>query len=340
MPRGRASLRRESRTLVNAGFSLGRPAVQEDANWDVERYGVENRSFQTLKWVTTVVPAIAVVAFEVLRHNLLDRFLSLPAGNVLVGFLALNASWIFSRLIFRKVDRLHAQALVRSREMATLSAMMHERETLSRELHDGLAQLAASLLVRLDTVGELVKHGASDDALREIEQLRGMTSDLYGDVRESIVGLRARIDEVGLVHALRSYLDSYEDRHGIIVTFESEEAPATIPPIVGIQLFRIMQEALTNVRKHAGARSVVVRLDEAGPGTLILSIADDGKGFDVAAAGRSGGFGLTMMRERAQGLGGSFSLQSDLGSGTTITVRLPLSEMGEESREAVARSLS
>jgi signal transduction histidine kinase len=108
-----------------------------------------------LKWLTTVVPAVAVFIYETVRHDLFEHRFPTTYGNLAVGFITLGFAFGFSQLVFGIVARLQRQAVARSREVATLNAVIAERERLSRELHDGLAQLVAYTIVRLDTVADL-----------------------------------------------------------------------------------------------------------------------------------------------------------------------------------------
>ncbi len=292
--------------------------------------GPSHRQITQLKWMTTIVPALAVVLYETMRGVLLEGRLPSPLNYALVGLVAVLLTGIFSELVFSIVERLETQALARSREVATLSAMMGERERLSRELHDGLAQLVAYLLVRIDTVSGLVSAGRRDEAVEELERLRGVADDLYADVRESISGLRTRVSERGLLPAVREYLEAFEDRFGIAVSLQAGQLPPSLPPLAEAQLFRILQEGLANVRKHSGAREARVELNHRESSDLLeLVVADDGKGFSPAAVtgpqGKS--YGLATMRERAISIGGTFRVESEPASGTRVTVEVPLGEM-------------
>lgn len=281
-----------------------------------------------LKLLTTILPALAVVLYETTRDLLWGDLLSGPGSYLLVGLVAVVLTWGFSELVFGIVERLEAQALARSREVAALAAMMGERERLGRELHDGLAQLVAYILVRIDTVTRLVTADRRAEAVEELERLRGVADDLYADVRESITGLRTRVSERGLLPAVREYLEEFEERHGIAVALRADRALDGISPLAEFQLFRIVQEALTNVRKHAGADRAWVSFTCREPDTVVLVIADYGQGFDparvLAHPVRSHGMGT--MRERALGVGAEFRVESRPGSGTRITVKLPLGE--------------
>src|SRR5579871_3064726 len=133
------------------------------------------RDLTRLKWLTTLVPAIAAYAYESIRHGLLDRFVPTPYGNLFVGLLVLGVSFVFTQVVFGHIEQLQRDALVREREAALLRGRMAERERLGRELHDGLAQILASLLVDLDTIQHLLQSGRQKDAVTEVERMRTQT---------------------------------------------------------------------------------------------------------------------------------------------------------------------
>jgi signal transduction histidine kinase len=282
--------------------------------------------FERLKWLTAIVPALAVFTFESVRHSLVEDMLPTAYGNVLVGLVALVLSYAFAEIVFRNVRRVHAQAQADKEESATLNAVIQERERLSRELHDGLAQLVAYLSVRLDTVMQLIQSGKNDEAVAELERLRVAADELHIDIRESISGLRSRVTERGLAAALHDYSEEFEERNGITVTCNAEDRSRSLSALTELQLFRIVQEALTNIRKHAHAREASISLQAAGTGTVELVVADDGVGFEYASlpVANGGALGLASMRERAQSVGGSLHVQSEPGRGTRVVVRLPM----------------
>jgi signal transduction histidine kinase len=291
---------------------------------DSPNAAVTHRRLVQLKWLTTIVPAIAVFTYETIRHSLLESVLPEAYGNLIVGLLALVLAYGFSDLVFGIIEHLQRQAIERSREVAVLNTLVEERGRLSRELHDGLAQLTAYLLMRIDTVESLITAGRLPEAVDELERLRTTADGLYTDVRESISGLRAEVVEKGLVNALADYAIDFGERHGIDVSLNVGVIPDPVSPLAQLQLFGIAQEALANVRRHAAAAHVRIAL-EADPAGLALTVADDGHGFvpDVLT-GASGGYGLTMMRERAESLGGALEIRSLLGEGTRISATLPL----------------
>ena len=189
------------RTLCrqHAMLRLGRPRTTGDLREPDAQ--VSRRELRQLKWLTALVPGTVVLIYEYARQETLEHVLpALPVqyGNVIVWLLVLLLTYAFATFVFSIVERLQSQAMARSREIATLSAVVEERARLSRELHDGFAQLVAYLLVRIDTVEDLVTSERRDQALTELERMRRVTDDLYEDVRESISELRTRVSERGL----------------------------------------------------------------------------------------------------------------------------------------------
>ncbi len=211
-------------------------------------------------------------------------------------------------------------------------AVLEEREEIARDLHDGLAQV----LGYINTQALAIKKHLASDRPEEARELVGSMEEaarhVYGDIREEIMGLRAARD--GLVPSLHAYLSGYGRMAGVAPDVQITPAAAALrlPGATEIQLLRIIQEALSNVRKHAGAGSTTVSLELAGE-ALRLEVADDGRGFDTVTPSRTGWprFGLQTMRERADAVGGTFELSSSPGAGTRIVVHVPV-----PSREEVA----
>jgi two-component system, NarL family, sensor histidine kinase DegS len=317
-----SAVRSSNRTNGAAHSTHGTVAKTADSQ-------VSRRELRQLKWLTALVPGTVVLIYEYARQETLEHVLpALPVqyGNLVVWTLVLLLTYAFSAFVFRIVERLQAQALARSRDLATLNAVVEERARLSRELHDGFAQLVAYMLVRIDTVTGLVAANRTSEAMAELERMRTVTDDLYQDVRESISELRTRVSERGLPATVREYIDAYEDRHGITVSLQGEGIPRGLPALVAFQLLRIIQEALANVRKHASARNAWITFNKADGNRLEMIIGDDGRGFDPdavsAAAPKS--FGLASMRERAEALDGELKLESQPGHGTRVMVAIPL----------------
>jgi signal transduction histidine kinase len=220
--------------------------------------------------------------------------------------------------------RLHAQ--VQS------LAVLEERERIAREMHDGLAQVLGYVNTKAQAVRELLKGGRLEEASSQLAQLESMAREVYADVREAILGLRTSLSpERGLLPVLKEYFHHYRQLYGIAVEVESEVDSFPLAPEVEVQLLRIVQEALTNVRKHAQATAVKVRFLRAGRG-LRIEIEDNGRGFDPQHLPPSPWprFGLQSMRERAEAIGGTFHIESTPLRGTRLTVTVPLKVAVEE----------
>jgi signal transduction histidine kinase len=215
--------------------------------------------------------------------------------------------------------RLHARVLD--------GAVLEERMRIARELHDGLAQVLGYINMQTLAVRKLLSSGRTGEAQDELALMDKAARKVYGDVREAILGLRVSPSRQGLVPALRRYLKEYEGMAGVTLRLEEGEGldGLELSPTVEIQLMRIVQEALSNVRKHALAVNATVRITAKG-GALAFEVIDDGQGFDPRLSEPMGWprFGLQTMRERAQAIGGRFELDSRPGEGTCVTVRLPL----------------
>jgi two-component system nitrate/nitrite sensor histidine kinase NarX len=212
-------------------------------------------------------------------------------------------------------------------------AILEERYRLSREIHDGLAQTLSSLGWHLDYLKTLLDKEELDTLQAELESGRQMVREAYLDVREAIDGLRVQSDHPGdLPAALQECLAEFEQRSGIETTLEIDHSPVDLPAETELQLLRIMQEALGNIRKHAQASQVWVRLQHPPTtGRLSLSIADNGVGFDPALPRGRGHLGMSTMRERAQSQQGELTIVTGPEQGTRITVTLPLRKETKES---------
>lgn len=206
-------------------------------------------------------------------------------------------------------------------------AIEQERSRIAREMHDGLAQVLAFVNVKAGAVRRLQEVGKYTEAAAELERLEAAARDAYADVREGILGLRVMTQQgAGLIAALRTYLEEFSRQSGIGVDLvvESGEQEDVLPPELDVQLIRIVQEALSNVRKHSGATSAEVRF-AADPREVIVAIEDNGTGFRGDRMGGTGGprFGLQIMRERAESVGGTFEMKTVPEKGTRVTVRVP-----------------
>lgn len=201
-------------------------------------------------------------------------------------------------------------------------AVLEERGRIAREMHDGLSQVLGYLSLHTQTIEALVRQGNCPAALAELKQARGHIQEAQADVREGILSLRTTLSgQAGLVPAIRQYVDEFGVQTGIQTTVISDfsDEPC-LSPLAEAQLMRITQEALTNVRKHAHARQVEIRLSLT-PQRLHVTVADDGQGFEPLAVGQ-GHFGLQTMRERAESVGGRLTVTSGR-TGTQLEAWLP-----------------
>jgi PAS domain S-box-containing protein len=219
--------------------------------------------------------------------------------------------------------RVQAQILEQQRSLA----MLQERELLSRELHDNLGQVFAFVNVQGQAIHRLLGRGDLSTADEYVRRLLEVAHEADVDIRESIIGLRATISEHGFLPTLTQYLARYEKNYSIQTQLEGAEpfTDEAFEPMVEVQLVRILQEALTNVRKHAHAHCVQIAFVMENDWALI-TVHDDGRGFDpgISSAGLEEHIGLRVMRERAEEVGGSLSLQSASGQGTELVVRVPM----------------
>jgi signal transduction histidine kinase len=215
--------------------------------------------------------------------------------------------------------RLHERVLDR--------AVLEERERIARELHDGLAQVLGYINTQTLAVKKLLESRKISEARSALDAMGAVSREVYADVREAIVGLRT--PPKGLIPTIREYLSRLPRMDGCEVELRvGEEAEdVALVPSTEIQLVRIVQEALSNVRKHAGAShvEVIIEADEEAVG---VEIVDDGRGFDPLLLDRTGWprLGLQTMRERAQSIGGAFEVVSAPGEGTRIAVHVPVSK--------------
>ena len=233
-----------------------------------------------------------------------------------MGFLAQNFGDLFARLESAQQSRQLGLHVIRAQE--------EERRRLAREIHDGPAQLLNSVVLRIDVCQRLF----DSDLARlkeELAQLKDLVRLSLQDVRKIIFDLRPMaLDDLGLVPALRAFLKDFQAKHGTEVDFGVFGSDQRFEPAFEVAMFRLVQESLNNVQKHAQATRVWVRVEQVGR-ELRMTVRDDGRGFDVAEATAAGGkFGLMGMRERAELLGGTMEIQSEPGKGARLQFHFPL----------------
>ena len=221
----------------------------------------------------------------------------------------------------------------RSRRLAALStrvarAQEEERERIARELHDGLGQ--ALTAIKLDvTAARRNLGGDLGDVSESLEKARRVAEESLDELRRMVFDLRPpALDHLGLVAALESYCRAFEQRFKIAVSVSADGLKSRLPFEVETALYRISQEALTNISKHAEASRCSLKLQHTRD-EIALVVQDNGRGFDAAAIaepnGSLRGIGILSMERRAEDLGGAFRIESRPGEGTAILVAVPLS---------------
>ncbi len=200
-----------------------------------------------------------------------------------------------------------------------VAAQELERRRLARELHDETGQSLTSILLGLRSLEDSLE---GDESRAAVADLRELAVSTLQDVRRLAVELRPKaLDDFGLVPALERLVETWSDQTGIVVDFVAHLGDEQLSNEVATALYRIVQEALTNVVKHARARNVSVLLTRKNRSVAAV-IEDDGRGFDPTAA--SEGFGILGMRERVELVNGQLRIESDADSGTTLVVEVPL----------------
>ena len=214
-----------------------------------------------------------------------------------------------------------SQRIARDALRRVVDAQELERRRLARELHDETGQALTSILLGLKTLEETVDGEGQHAAVADLRELVVATLQ---DVRRLAVELRPKVlDDFGLVAALERLTETYAEQTGMLVRFESGLAGERLPAEVETALYRIVQESLTNIVKHAHARAISIALTRK-PGAVVVVVEDDGHGFDPTQV-REDGFGLEGMRERVGLLDGRLQVESGEGQGTTLVAEVPIS---------------
>jgi signal transduction histidine kinase len=303
------------------------------------------RSLQMDLAISAVITVLATVTLYGLLHRLVVRrveafrrpLAAYAAGNFDVrlptgaaGDEIDDVAEAFNRMA-NQIER-HTRA-EKARTELRHQAIIEERERIARELHDGLAQVLGYVQNKATAVRLLVRRQQTEAAEKQLAQLEEAARDVFVDVREAILGLRMTSQRnLRLSEQLSEYAAHFSRLSDLAVSVQVAPGVAdlALPLETELQLLRIVQEALSNARKHSHATAVQVAVSNGGP-NLVLRVSDDGVGFDPArfeherANGRPH-FGLGTMRERAEAIGAAFQIESCPGRGTCISVQLPLSK--------------
>lgn len=263
--------------------------------------------------------------WELYRHYIIGVLLVLAVQSILIV-----------GLVFNLRQRKKAQAALCDSQKALknlagrlISSQEEELSRLSREFHDDYAQRLAAMAIETGTL-ELQAAGLNAPIRDQISLIKGQLINLSDDIHALSRELHpAILKDLGLARAVRSLCLSFSDREEIPVTSHIADLPANIPQDTALCVYRVIQEGLRNIAKHAHARNVDVFV-RCTPNHLLASIEDDGTGFDPGCARHTPGIGLASMRERVQHAQGEFTIQSAPGQGTTIHLSVPLPRRDHE----------
>ena len=240
-------------------------------------------------------------------------FLALSAGTLVA------AVWGTHRVRLRIVEK-HEREISALNERL-MKAQEQERMRIAGELHDGVMQEMLAATMMLGTAKR--RAAGNSDAQATIDKVQQKLIQVGTDIRQLSHELHPPIlQESGLPKAVQTYCEQFAATSGIPVSCEADESAAELSRGAALALFRIVQEALGNAAKHAGAKHIAVRVTRAD-GMVALTVSDDGSGFDRTRLGSTGGLGLIMMRERAMQLNGRFDVETAPGRGTAIRVAIP-----------------
>jgi signal transduction histidine kinase len=233
-----------------------------------------------------------------------------------------------------ELERLYEQLRLRDKERGDLigkiiTAQEEERRRISRELHDDISQTLTGLVMSLGSAENLI---TSDPvaARQTLESLRHVTGEAVENVRRLIRDLRpSLLDDLGLVPAISWYVENYLAPAAVEAKLETSGMDEGIPPAAKIALFRVVQEAITNIVKHSQAKTARICLQFA-PSAIVGDIEDDGIGFsvDTVHSGNNEGMGLLGMGERIELLKGKLEIESKPGKGTRVHFEIPSQERG------------
>ncbi|MFA5451310.1 MAG: ATP-binding protein [Dehalococcoidales bacterium] len=218
-------------------------------------------------------------------------------------------------------------ANINLRQRIQSESILRERGRLSRELHDGLTQTLAVLHWQSQLLQRQMEKRGLD--IQTISQMESLINDAQRDAREALRLLHSNGNSGSLLPQLQVLLDNLSKTDGIVANMRVVTNQFHLNTITEVELIRICQEVLVNIRKHSKARHVKVAIEESNS-HLEITITDDGNGFDydahLAREDIDKGYGLAVIRERAESVGGTISVLSSLGHGTTVNIRVPCTE--------------
>ena len=292
-------------------------------------------SLNRLRWLTILLPIAFVVFLQSAHSGTLGSSVAALSGHWTQVAISSAGIVIFASIVFtilgrmqQEIGRQNDQLLDDQRRMAVLE----ERDRLAGEMHDSLAQVLGYIHLGAQTTRRTLARRDVARAERELDDITSLAYEAYKDVREAILGLRETVSPaIGILGTLREYLLKFNRQAALLTELDVDEADALqFSPDVEVQLIRVIQEALTNVRKHANADRAWVRIRRC-TGEVNINIEDNGQGFDPALVRANGHhFGVRIMQERVETVGGRFAIETGSGRGTNVQIYLPLAEARDD----------
>jgi signal transduction histidine kinase len=264
--------------------------------------------------IETAVEAMKEGAFDYLTKPLDGKIVRIAISR------ALEVRRLMASEQHLRISRDQSKAFVRR----LAEAQEQDRQRIFRELHDGVGQYLVALGMNLESLKNPLTDTRTGQTDQRLIDALGLLSDIKQTIRNVIADFRpAVLDDFGLFAAIQSLTDKFPTRAGLRISVQGDEDMPRLPEFVEITLYRIAQEALTNVAKHAQAQNVLIRLTQSDA-TVSLEINDDGIGCDseLLRYPASGRWGLLNMRERAEAIGGTLRLESGKGKGTRVVVEI------------------
>jgi len=298
------------------------PLIVDDVNRDERYYRDIAQDFDFTTTSLLCVPMVCkgrlIGVLQVLNQDPDKRFTATDQ-EILTTFAAQSAVAIENARLYQSLRE----------ERDRLIAVEEEvRRRLARDLHDGPAQMLASIIMSANFVKEALAHNALEHALKELEEMLPVAEKALRQVRTLLFDLRPVILETqGLIPALDSYAKRLRETEGLNVELHVAGEFGRLSHNAEVAIFSVVQEAITNAKKHAQANRITIEVTPTDD-RLVVTVRDDGVGFDVAeVTGRyeeRGSLGMLNMRERAEIVDGTLSISSQPGQGTAITLELPL----------------
>ncbi|TWH47615.1 sensor histidine kinase [Sporomusa sp. KB1] len=270
-----------------------------------------------MKWISALIAAIFIGAFEFIRHQFL-HVISMEWGNVLVAVVTGVLVFLYFHGISAMIENLYGKLQKEKEE----TAVLQERYRIAREIHDSVAQALFFMNIKMVEIETALRQRQEPwVAIGEVKEAIRMTDT---DIRQHIFVLqKVPQEKINLPEVVRQYIADFQKDSGIKVDLSvAENVGDSLSLQVKNKLFRILQELLQNIRKHAGARHVNVSLQREDC-QLFMIVGDDGQGLPIDIIKKQGlSFGLKLLEDDVRDIGGRLKLESSPGQGTTATIRL------------------